>query len=128
MTDQQINPLKEETEALGRIAMTHDGRLLHRFLRRMVEAVCVSDVGGALPRHEGGRMFAATLMRHMAEGIESSGGRTSSSDDGEPILARTSSGARVASARDTRRVSLVAGDGFQPYDSDGNPVDPGRTT
>ena len=125
MTDQPINPITEETDALGRIAMTHDGRLLHRYLRRMVEAVSASSQVGALPFHEGGRMVAATLMRHMAQGIESSGGRTDSSGDDKPILNRGGSGTRVAEPRDKRRVQLVTGDGFQPYGSDGNPIDPG---
>lgn len=128
MTDEPVNPLKEEIDALGRLGMTQDGRMLHRFLRRMVESVCLSDVGGALPRHEGGRMFAATLMRHMAEGIESSGGRTGSSSDDQPILNRAGGGIHVSEPRDKRRVKLVPGDGFQPYDSDGNPIDPSRAT
>lgn len=126
MTDETINPLTEETDALRRLAATHDGLLLHRFLRRMVESVCLSDAPGALPRHEGGRMFAARLMAHMAEGIESSGGRTGSSSSDQPILSRPGGGARVVSPRDTRRVSLVHGDGWDAFDSSGNPVDPAR--
>lgn len=117
MSDEPINPLAEEIEALGRVAMTSDGRLLHRFLRRMVEATCISDQGSALPRHEGGRMFAATLMRHMAEGIDSSSGRTDSSSADRSILARSGKPVAVHASRGAqRRVALEPGDGWNPGD------------
>jgi hypothetical protein len=37
-----VNPAKEEREALARIALTHDGLLLHRYLRRVLEGVILT--------------------------------------------------------------------------------------
>jgi hypothetical protein len=76
----EINPVTEEKEALDRIARTSDGRLLHRYLRRVLEAVVIAD-NGALLAHNGRRSLARDLMAEMAEGIKDAG-------RDEPILTR----------------------------------------
>lgn len=124
--DKQLTPTAEEIEGIKRLSMTYDGRLLHRFFRRVLEGYLHSVDASALLANNGRRSLAFELMAHMAEGIESSGGRTGSSSDDQPILSRPGGGARVVSPRDTRRVSLVHGDGWDAFDSSGNPIDPAR--
>jgi hypothetical protein len=99
MTDTPIIPLTEETEALDRIARTHDGRLLHRYLRRVLESCRASDESGALQRHEGGRILAADLMRHMAQGI----GDTSDGRDQPIVSSPRQSGSGGLSRSERRR-------------------------
>jgi hypothetical protein len=91
MIDEPISPVAEEIEALDRIALTHDGRLLHRYLRRILETVYDTADDGALRVHTGRRTLARDLMSHMARGIEGSSGRYESRGD-EPILNRSGSG------------------------------------
>lgn len=112
-TERPISPSEEETRAIERIALTSDGRLLHRYLRRVLEAVVDLPDPGALRTHNGRRTLARDLMRQMAKGIEADhGGRTES----QPILA---SGARAVGAEHVgrgtkRRVELERGDGWSP--------------
>lgn len=76
----EINPVIEEKEALERIARTLDGRLLHRYLRRVLEGVIIAE-GSALSMHAGRRSLARDLMAEMAQGIRDAG-------RDEPILTR----------------------------------------
>lgn len=94
MTD-ELSPVTEEIEAIDRIACTHDGRLLHRYLRRVLEGVGLPDVG-ALPFFHGRRTLARDLMGHMARGIEGDSGRLEHGN--EPILNRP--GNKSAAGRD----------------------------
>jgi len=58
-------------EALDRIARTADGRLLYRYLQKILCDVTPPEIpDGALPRQEGKRSFARNLMELMAEGID----------------------------------------------------------
>lgn len=81
----EISPQQEEADALRRMAATHDGTLLHRYLRRVLEAVVDLDSDGALRAHYGRRSLARDLMRLMAEGIDVN----RSTSDSVPILSRT---------------------------------------
>ena len=99
MTEQPniLNPLDDEKRAIDLIARTPEGRLLHRYLRRVLEGVVDMPDNGALTSHNGRRTLARDLMRLMAQGIEdTSGGRTRSD---EPILARERKPAIVARER-----------------------------
>lgn len=92
MTDQpETDPRIEELEALDRIARTSDGRLFHRYLRRILEGC--SDVlpDGALQAHNGRRSLARDLMRHMASGIEGTSERRHEQRGDESILGRNGS-------------------------------------
>lgn len=82
---EELSPQAQEIEALDRIARTPDGAMLHRYLRRVLESVRVTEDIGALQRQEGARMFAKDLMRHMAQAVEANSGRT------EPILSSAAS-------------------------------------
>lgn len=101
MTDEPLSPLKEEAEAIGRIAATSDGALFHRYLRRVLETVIDLDSDGALRQQNGRRSLARDLMRLMAEGLDDHG---STSTDA-PILAR-SGGAVAVTGRSRRDRSL----------------------
>lgn len=113
-----VNPMQEEREAWSRVALTHDGLLIHRHLRRVLESRRTTDSCGALSRHEGARILAGDLMDAMSKGIESNRGR---SDADRPILARSSGPKPVARASGIgRRVELTPGDGWSPEpDADG---------
>jgi hypothetical protein len=89
MSDEPLSPIAEEIEAIDRIARTHDGRMLHRYLRRVLEGLGPADVG-ALPFFHGRRTLARDLMGHMAQGIEGDSGRIEHGN--EPILNRSGSG------------------------------------
>lgn len=97
MDDEPINPVAEEIEALDRIARTHDGGLLHRYLRRVLENVGLPEVG-ALPFIHGRRTLARDLMSHMAKGIEGSSGRSDNAilnaGTGRVVSSRRPAGAR----------------------------------
>jgi hypothetical protein len=67
----EVDPVTEEREAIARIAFTYDGLLMHRFLRRTLEAVFDLEPSSALPTQNGRRSLARDLMRLMQEGIES---------------------------------------------------------
>ncbi len=95
MSDEPLSPIQEEIEALARIARTHDGRLLHRYLRRILETVFDTPDDGTLRSHNGRRTLARDLMGHMAPGIEGDSGRLEHGN--EPILNRP--GSRGASRR-----------------------------
>lgn len=121
MTDEPLNPVQEEIDAIKRIAATRDGALLHRYFRRVLEAVFDLDSDSALRSHNGRRSLARDLMRHMAEGID--GRRNDSIDD--PILSRAGGSIAVSgrARRDPRsypRVDSYADD----LDPDGNPAKP----
>ena len=105
MSDDPINPVTEEAEAIDRIARTHDGRLLHRYLRRVLETVADIQDTGALQSHNGRRTLARDLMRLMAPGIEGT------SDRGDhPILSRAGKpvAARAGSRAEQRRAIWAA--------------------
>lgn len=84
MTD-EINPIEEERDAIKAIAAMREGRMLHRYLRRVLETVIDLESGSALKQQNGRRSLARDLMRLMAEGID--GRRTDDSAD-DPILTR----------------------------------------
>lgn len=110
MTDEPINPVAEEIEALDRIAHTRDGLLLHRYLRRVLEAVYEFETDGALRAQTGRRTLARDLMAHMAAGIEGEHGRPD-----EPLLTRPGSTAGTRAYRGTaRRVSPDPSLAFAP--------------
>lgn len=94
----ELDPRQEEIEAIDRIACSADGRLLHRYLRRVLEAVIDIQSDSALNSHNGRRSLARDLMRLMAKGIDEHG---SSSSSDAPILTRA--GGAVAVARRARR-------------------------
>lgn len=96
MTDDPIDPTKEENAAIARLAFTEDGRLLHRYLRRELERLGLTADQSTLLVLHGRRSLAHDLMRHMAEGIEVGSGRRTSTDD--PILTRSSGAVSVAGA------------------------------
>lgn len=105
MTDEPLSPHQEEAEALARIAATHDGALLHRYFRRVLETVIDLESDSALRQQNGRRSLARDLMRLMAEGLNDH--RTDSTD--APILARSRSGAVaiVGRRRDPRAFPRV---------------------
>ncbi|TAL43837.1 MAG: hypothetical protein EPN91_05630 [Salinibacterium sp.] len=114
MTVEPMTPHEEEADAIKRIAQGRDGLLLHRYLRRILEAVVDLDSESALRSHNGRRSLARDLMRLMAEGIDEH--RPDSSAD-DPILARTRGPVAVSgtgrSRRDARflpRVDSYAGE------------------
>lgn len=126
MTDEPINPRKEEADAIAAIGRTPDGRLLHRYLRRVLEGVIDFPDPSALNNSNGRRSLARDLMRQMAEGIDDH--RDTSSADA-PILARSGGPAAVVgrARRDPARFPRVdsfgdarAPDGSEPGGS-GNP-------
>jgi hypothetical protein len=90
----EVDPATEEREAIARIAFSYDGLLMHRFLRRTLEAVFDLEPVSALPFQNGRRSLARDLMRLMAEGIE---GQTSGRTSDSAILTRAGS-ARSARA------------------------------
>jgi hypothetical protein len=98
----EVDPVEEEREAIVRIAFTYDGLLMHRFLRRTLEAVFDLEPSSALPTQNGRRSLARDLMRLMQEGIESQSGRASDNAiltrGSAPVYARVARGAarRVA--------------------------------
>src|SRR6266403_1965473 len=98
MTD-DFNPFTEEIEAVKRIASTGDGRLLHRYLRRVLETVIDLQEGGALQAQNGRRSLARDLMKLMAEGIDDR--RDDHGND--PILARSARPVVVGRQRRDRR-------------------------
>lgn len=107
-----INPLQEEREALGRIGLTGDGLLLHRYLRRVLEAVADFQTDGALFAQNGRRTLARDLMAMMAAGIESN--RAGSSPADSPILARSGGPVAVSRAGARRRGADAPGWGAEP--------------
>lgn len=96
MTDETLSPVAEEIEAIDRIARTADGRLLHRYLRRVLEAVYDLSDSCALRSHTGRRTLARDLMGYMAQGIEGTSGKLERGN--EPILNRP--GSKPAAGRD----------------------------
>jgi hypothetical protein len=107
-----VNLVKEEREALARIARTHDGLLFYRYLRRVLEGVIITTIDGALRDHNGRRTLARDLMAIMAEGIEQNRVRTEAD---RSLLTASTGGKPVARSRGTgRRVALEPGDGWHP--------------
>lgn len=102
----------EIKKALYQIARTPDGLLLYRYLQK-VRCVVTTDATPecALPRLEGRRSFAASLMADMAQGIEDSGSHT----DAVVTFARAKSAAISSPGGAGRRVTA---DTFVPgYDT-----------
>lgn len=121
MTD-EINPRDEEKQALDRLARTYDGVLLHRYLRRILEDVRVTDDPGALQRHAGARTLARDLMGHMAAGIESNRGRSGADDAvlGSGVKPVDTGGGKQRGT--VRRVQLEPGDGWSPEPTASQPA------
>lgn len=121
MTEEaRLNPLKEEADAIARIALTNDGRLQHRYLRRVLESVIDFQIDGALSSHNGRRSLARDLMALMAAGIENRAG-TDSAD--APILSRPARGASViANTAGRRRATVTPGDGWGPEPDEPTPA------
>lgn len=115
MSDETTSPLQKEAEALRRIAATHDGALLHRYLRRVLETVIDLESDGALRQQNGRRSLARDLMRLMAEGLNDHGSTSSDA----PILSRP--GKPVAVSGRARRDPA----GFPRVDSYGPDGPPG---
>lgn len=118
----EIAPRKEELDALAALARMPEGRLLHRYLRRILETVIDLQDDCALRQQNGRRSLARDLMRHMAEGID--GRRTDSSDDA-PILTRPRGAVAVTGRARRDRASLPRVDS---YSDDLNPdgTDPAK--
>lgn len=98
--DEQIN------NAIKRLALTGDGRLLHLMLQRSLMATCVDPtIPGALPLHEGGRRFASKLKELMDSSLAeaSSGERAGSTSSERPIIVARPSGLSVAGSGGARR-------------------------
>jgi hypothetical protein len=71
--------------AIARIALTGDGRILHIFLQRKLMELCSSPgVAGALPLSEGERRFASELKALMDSALS----ETSSDGSAEPSSER----------------------------------------
>ena len=96
---EDISPVAEEIQALDRIARTYDGQLLHRYLRRVLEAVYDFQDDGALRGHNGRRTLARDLMGHMAQGIEGTSGRSDVPILNPPGSGHTASRRRPAGSR-----------------------------
>jgi hypothetical protein len=114
MTD-EISPTEEENRAIAAIARSDDGRLLHRYLRRVLETVIDLQDDCALRQQNGRRSLARDLMRLMAEGID--GRRTDGSAD-DPILTRPRGAVAVTGRARRDRSSLPRVDS---YPDDHNP-------
>lgn len=125
MTEETINPVVEERDAIARIALTADGLILHRYLRRVLEGVLLTPDSGALQAHTGRRTLARDLMAIMAEGIEST--RAGRPDHTDSLLAAGAKPRAVAgsSARTSRRGADAPGWGPEP-DAAAPGVDAGK--
>jgi hypothetical protein len=94
------SPIAQEREAIDRIARTNDGRLLNRYLRRVLETVVLDD--NLLQTHNGRRSLARDLMNCMAQGIEDGSGRRDIPRGDESLLRlprNADGGQRTASRR-----------------------------
>lgn len=115
-----LNPVKEEADAIAALGLTHDGRLLHRYLRRVLETVIDLESDGALRQQNGRRTLARDLMRNLDQAVD----RTDSSTD-PTILARASGAVAVSRARrDPRNFPRVDSfsDDAEPDGSERNPT------
>jgi len=84
-------PERDIDEAIKRLGLSHDGRLLYRRLQTILMSVCPANQLGALPLYEGRRSLARELKALMDEGLaqgHSGDGPTSSGPGNE----HTSSG------------------------------------
>lgn len=99
-----LNPVKEEADAIAALGLTHDGRLLHRYLRRVLETVDDLATDGALRQWNGRRSLARDLMRNLDQAVD----RTDTSTD-PTILARASGAVAVSgrARRDPRNLPRV---------------------
>jgi hypothetical protein len=85
--------------AIARIALTGDGRILHIFLQRKLMELCSSPgVAGALPLSEGERRFASELKALMDSALSetSSDGRAEPSTERPIVVARPAASASPA--------------------------------
>lgn len=103
--DVPADPVKEEIEAWARIALTSDGKLVHRYLRRVLEAVILTPDHGALQDHNGRRTLARDIMRLMASGIEANRGPR---NPDTPILTGARQPVAVAESSTQRRRAWLA--------------------
>lgn len=104
-----VNPQKEEAEAIGRIGLTPDGRLLHRYMRRVLETATEMLPDGALREQTGRRTLARDLMRLMAASVEA---QRDGSEPEQPILTSASGPVGTGTRGTRRRVALEPGDGW----------------
>lgn len=110
--DKPLSLTEQEINAIKAIALSDDGALLHRYLRRVLETVIDMQSDGALREQNGRRSLARDLMRHMAEGLND---RRDASND--PILSRPSGGIAVARPRGAgRRVNADTPTGYTARD------------
>ena len=120
MTDEPLSPTEQENRAIKAIALTDEGLLLHRYLRRILETVFDFQDSGALYAQNGRRTLARDLMRLMAEGIDDR--RAHHTDDA--ILTRPSGGQPVSTGgRGARR--RITADTRTGYDGSNGPNDTG---
>lgn len=94
-----LSPRVQEEAAIKAIALSEDGVLLHRYLRRILETVVDFQEVSALYAQNGRRSLARDLMRLMAEGIDDRRAEPNS----EPILSRASGPAAVSPRRGAGR-------------------------
>lgn len=94
MSVPDLDPTEQEKAAIRTIALSPEGALLHRYLRRVLEGVMDIQTDGALQSHNGRRSLARDMMRLMAEGLDD---RTDDTTD--TILARNAGGPTVVSPR-----------------------------
>jgi hypothetical protein len=104
---EEVNPHDEEKQAIDRIARTHDGRLLHRYFRRILETCSDFAEPHTLQAHNGRRSLARDLMLLMAKGIDEHG-------TDHPILARAGKPVAVAGRARRDRESFPRVDSFGP--------------
>lgn len=91
-------------EAIKRLALTGDGRLLHLRLQRKLMELCPNPhIPGALHSSDGERRFAARLKELMDSALEASGERAGESTTERPIIVARASGTGVASTGGARR-------------------------
>lgn len=92
--------------AIKRLALTPDGRLLHLMLQMALMETCANPgEAGALPLHEGGRRFASRLKGLMDSSLAEtdSGERAGSTSTERPIVVARASGNSYAGASGVRR-------------------------
>src|SRR5262245_35521197 len=118
----QQDPHKEEHEAIERIGLTLDGLMLHRYLRRVLEAIPADLSHGALEVDTGRRSLARDLMIRLSKGIEANRER----QDSDVLLRGPARPVRVIGPGG-RRVRPEAGDGWGGGSDDAIGSDPDAT-
>lgn len=97
---------KEIDEAIGRLALTHDGMLLYRRLVRVALSLApLSEGGGALPLNEGRRRFALELKSLMDANAKQAASDRSDAESETISFAAESVGSRPVVAGGQRGVA-----------------------